>query len=124
MKERERWLADLVELGCIVCLNEYGLKSPPDIHHIHKNSRRVSDLHTIPLCYYHHRAGLNNDTYASRHPWKKEFEKRYGSEWDLWERTKELVEEQRLNAQITYDRKRYTRLNAQVTTQQADPLGE
>jgi hypothetical protein len=81
MKEREQWFANLVELGCIVCLNEYGLKSPPDIHHIHKNSRRVSDLHTIPLCYYHHRAGLNNDTYASRHPWKKEFEKRYGSEW-------------------------------------------
>jgi hypothetical protein len=71
MKERERWFADLVELGCIVCLNEYGLKSPPDIHHIHKNSRRVSDLHTIPLCYYHHRAGLNNDTYASATPGRK-----------------------------------------------------
>jgi|DEB0MinimDraft_3_1074331.scaffolds.fasta_scaffold344529_1 hypothetical protein len=110
MKERERWFADLVELGCIVCLNEYGVKSPPDIHHIHRNSRRVSDLHTIPLCYYHHRAGLNNDTYASRHPWKKEFESRYGSEWDLWERTKELVEEQRLNAH--------------VLPKQVDPLGE
>ena len=37
-------------------------------------------------------------------------EKRYGSEWDLWERTKELVEEQRLNAH--------------VLPKQVDPLGE
>jgi len=99
MKEREQWFANLMELGCIVCLNEYGLKSAPDIHHIHKNSRRVSDLHTIPLCYYHHRAGLNNDTYASRHPWKKEFEKRYGSEWDLFEQVKGLVDENNRSCQ-------------------------
>ena len=94
MNKLERWFQDLQDLGCIVCLNELGVKSPPDIHHIHKNgNRRVDDFHTIPLCPNHHRLGVNNEEYVSRHPWKKEFEKRYGSEWDLFEQVKRLVEE-------------------------------
>lgn len=68
-----------------------GIKSDPDIHHILKNGRRVDDFHTIPLCPTHHRFGVNNDVAVSRHPWKKEFEKRYGTEWELYEQTKEQV---------------------------------
>lgn len=92
--KKQKWYDALQDLGCIVCLNEFGVRSPPDIHHIHKNgNRRVSDLHTIPLCPNHHRSGVNNSMYVSRHPWKTEFEKRYGSEWDLWEQVKQLVNE-------------------------------
>jgi hypothetical protein len=29
--------------------------------------------------------------YVSRHPWKKEFEERYGSEWDLFKQVQELI---------------------------------
>ena len=90
--KKERWFQALQDLGCIVCLNE-GVKSPPDIHHIHRNSRRVDDFHSIPLCPHHHRLGVNNEGYVSRHPWKKEFERRYGSEWDLFEQVKRLVDE-------------------------------
>lgn len=86
------------DLGCIVCLNE-GVKSPPDIHHIHRNSRRVDDFHSIPLCPHHHRLGVNNKDYVSRHPWKKEFERRYGSEWDLFEQVKGLVDENNRSCQ-------------------------
>lgn len=92
---RNQWFEQLQQLGCIVCLNELEVWSPPDIHHIHKNgNRRVDDLHTIPLCPMHHRFGLNNELCVSRHPWKKEFEKRYGDEWDLFEQVKERVNRQ------------------------------
>lgn len=90
--KREKWFQALQDLGCIVCLNELGVKSEPDIHHILKNGGRVDDFHTIPLCPTHHRFGVNNDFAVSRHPWKKEFEKRYGTEWELYEQVKRKVE--------------------------------
>jgi len=52
----------------------------------------VDDLHTIPLCPNHHRLGVNSPEYVSRHPWKKEFERRYGTEWELFEKVKKLSE--------------------------------
>jgi hypothetical protein len=70
-----------------------GVRSPADIHHIHRNSRRVDDFHTIPLCPLHHRSGLNTPEVVSRHPWKKEFERRYGDEWELFKQVKSLVNE-------------------------------
>jgi len=88
----DQWLDLLEEMGCIVCLNEKGVRSPSDMHHIHKNGRRVDDFHTIPLCYWHHRSGANGEDCVSRHPWKKAFEKRYGSEWELYEQVKRNAE--------------------------------
>jgi hypothetical protein len=94
-KSVKKWFLAIQDLGCIVCLNEGRGYSPPDIHHIHKNgNRRVDDLHTIPLCPLHHRDGNNTTEYVSRHPWKKEFERRYGSEWDLYRQVQELIEDQ------------------------------
>lgn len=92
MTKKKRWFQALQEMGCIVCLNEMGIKSDPDIHHIIKNGKRIDDFHTIPLCPTHHRLGVNNEQAVSRHPWKKEFEKRYGTEWKLYEQTKRHVE--------------------------------
>jgi hypothetical protein len=89
----KKWFQELQDLGCIVCLNEERGYSPPDIHHIHTNgNRRVDDWHTIPLCPLHHRHGGNNPQFVSRHPWKKEFERRYGSEWDLYRQVQEIIE--------------------------------
>jgi hypothetical protein len=34
---------------------------------------------------------------VSRHPWKKEFEKRYGTELELLEQVKTLVQEKKSN---------------------------
>ena len=92
MNKKEKWFDALVDLGCIVCLNEFGVRSPPDIHHIHRNNQRVDDFHTIPLCPNHHRSGCNNSMYVSRHPWKAEFERRYGDEWKLFEQVKVLLQ--------------------------------
>lgn len=88
----DQWFDLLQDIGCIVCRNELGVRSPADMHHIHKNGRRVDDLHTIPLCHLHHRSGLNDTRCVSRHPWKRAFEKRYGSEWELYEQVKNHAE--------------------------------
>jgi hypothetical protein len=37
--------------------------------------------------------GENNQLLVSRHPWKKEFEKRYGTEWELLEQVQKLAQE-------------------------------
>ena len=81
----------LHDIGCIVCLNEYGIHSDADIHHILKNGKRIGDSHVIPLCPTHHRSGLNNPQVVSRHPWRKEFERRYGPEMELFEQVKDLI---------------------------------
>jgi hypothetical protein len=93
-KEEKRWMNDLVEVGCIVCrLN--GVYSPPDIHHVLRAGKRQSHLFTIPLCPIHHRSGNNNEIATSRHPYKREFERRYGTENELLEQTKLFVNELR-----------------------------
>jgi hypothetical protein len=88
-KQEKKWLQHLADIGCIVCrLN--GIYSPADIHHILKSGKRQSHLETIPLCPTHHRGGINNDIAVSRHPFKREFEERYGTENELHERCKSL----------------------------------
>lgn len=91
MKKIEEWYRSLTGLGCIVCLNEFGVVSPPEMHHLLRAGRRIDDFHTIPLCLNHHRSGVNTEQYVSRHPWKKEFEKRYGKETDLLEQVRSLA---------------------------------
>jgi hypothetical protein len=93
MNERQKWFLLLQDIGCIVCLNTFGVRSEPDIHHILKGKGRIDDFHTLPLCPSHHRLGENNQLLVSRHPWKKEFEKRYGTEWELLEQVQKLAQE-------------------------------
>ena len=77
LEKDKKWFDQLQDIGCIVCYNEGHPGVPADIHHIHKNSRRVDHFHSIPLCFNHHREGSKNDRWVSRHPWKKEFEKNF-----------------------------------------------
>ena len=81
-----------VDLGCIVCRLYLNCYSPAEAHHIHtKGKRRAGKTIVIGLCYRHHRGGHFED--ASRHPWKREFEDRYGSEWDLYDKTLRLLDD-------------------------------
>lgn len=97
MDKRKEWFFHLQDIGCIVCLNDLGVRSDPDIHHILHAGRRIDDFHTIPLCPSHHRGGIKTDIAVSRHPWKKEFEARYGTEMELLEQVKTLVQEKKSN---------------------------
>lgn len=71
------WVRFLQERGCVIC------GSPPDVHHVLTAGMRTSHLETISLCPVHHRSGMNNEAAVSRHPWKRAFEKRYGTEAEL-----------------------------------------
>lgn len=77
---------------CIVCYLEGHGKNPAHFHHILKNGKRISHMDGFGLCPTHHNAGCNTFVAVSRHPWRREFEARYGSEQSLLEKTRELVE--------------------------------
>ena len=72
-KEEKAWVRWITDYGCVIC------RSPADIHHV----SRKSHLETIPLCPRHHRLGENTEVFVSIHPWKREFERRHGSEKEL-----------------------------------------
>jgi hypothetical protein len=79
------------EHGCIVCYEFLALYSPCEIHHLLSGGRRIGEMHVLGLCKPHHRGGRNDAEVVSRHPWRKEFESRYGTEPTLLERTRSLV---------------------------------
>ena len=48
-------------------------------------------MFVLGLCRLHHQGGCNNGLYVSRHPWRKAFVARYGSEMELLAETRRLV---------------------------------
>jgi Recombination enhancement, RecA-dependent nuclease len=78
--------------GCIVC-RQAGYESPAEIHHILSGGRRMGHYHAIGLCAVHHRGQVNNAEAVSRHPWRTEFERRYGTELELLEQTRTICGE-------------------------------
>ena len=86
-KERYQKLSDL---GCIVCLLEKGVYSPPEIHHPFGRTKGGNQK-TYPLCFFHHNSRVDCDAYTSRHPWKTKFEERYGTEESLLVETNRLI---------------------------------
>lgn len=92
-KAEQEWLDQVIDLPCIVCRLEKRGATPAEVHHI--NGSRKPDAHfdTIPLCVFHHRVGNDNEQYTSRHPFKKRFEKRYGTEAELLQKTREIIQE-------------------------------
>lgn len=91
----KRHMELVASLGCIVCRKTGQGPTPAEIHHILRNGRRIDHRHTLGLCEIHHRGGMNTEEIVSRHPWKKEFEKRYGTESELLELTLEQLDQVR-----------------------------
>lgn len=89
-KAEQEWHAKVRDLGCIVCRLFHGVRSDGDIHHVLSGSKRAGEMFVICLCPTHHRSGKNTPEYVSRHPWRKEFEKRYGTEQELLQQTEQL----------------------------------
>ena len=89
-KEEKKWMDFICQQGCIVCQNEIGVFSPCEPHHMEGKTQAGAHFMTIPLCWNHHRSGINTTECVSRHPHKTEFEQRYGRETDLLEQVKEL----------------------------------
>ena len=80
----------IADLGCIVCLNMGMGKTPAQLHHPYGHKGENDDI-VLPLCYSHHQQGSKNNLFVSRHPWKKEFERRYGTEQELLEQVNAML---------------------------------
>lgn len=87
-KTEKQWLDQITQLGCIVCLLFERCFTPCEVHHTNGGDNH---LETIGLCFPHHRGGVDNAVYTSRHPYKAKFEKRYASEKELLTETKKLL---------------------------------
>jgi hypothetical protein len=93
MTKTEKAFQDRVRaLGCIVCHSK-GVDSPCEIHHLLRGGRRIGEDSVLGLCQIHHRGQINTPEAVSRHPWRREFEFRYGTEAELLEKTRELCGE-------------------------------
>lgn len=83
-KAEQAWMDAICRIGCIVCLRLGWGATPGEVHHIlDEANRKISHMLTLCLCMSHHRANLNNAQIVSRHHWRTEFERRYGTEMDM-----------------------------------------
>ena len=75
----------LVALGCCVCRREFGVVTPPAIHHLRGHpwsgtGHKADERHTIGLCPPHHQTGGYGVAY---HDGAEEWERRYGTQAEL-----------------------------------------
>jgi len=88
--DKERMNA-IAQMPCIVCLLYFNAETPAGVHHLVEAGRRLGHQFTIPLCHPHHGAEIRSAVLVSRHPYKAEFERRYGTEAFLLEETNKLI---------------------------------
>ena len=55
----------------------------------------MGEMFVLPLCYWHHRSGRDDEEITSRDHNQRRFEARYGTEESLLEQTKARVAELR-----------------------------
>ena len=81
-KEEKKWFDFICDYGCIACRNEKKVYAPCEPHHIIDGGlgSKKEHLRTIGLCPAHHRFGRNDNECVSFHPYKGEWEKRYGEQ--------------------------------------------
>lgn len=91
-KAESEWMDAICEIGCIACW-VMGVSGTPGVpHHLLSGGRRIGHLSTICLCDPgHHQYPQAGSKKIARHPTKAQFEKAYGTEASLLERTRELV---------------------------------
>ena len=89
--DEKRFMQKVAEMGCIICSIHLDVYSPAMVHHISGRTKKDCHYSILPLCFEHHQSGVNTDRFVSRHPWKTEFEKRYGSEMELLDKVNELI---------------------------------
>lgn len=99
LKEEKEYLDKLATLGCYCCRTE-GIESPAMIHHIREGmgmGQRAPHIGgTIPLCYAHHQSGENGALAFHRSP--KAWRERYGSEKEIAEGYRALIDKLDLNS--------------------------
>ncbi len=91
-KDEAEWMGKIVAHGCVACWIDFGRGVAPAVHHILRGGVRLGHLFTLPLCDPGHHQNGAQFGMVSRHPWRKRFEARYGTEIELLEKLrKELA---------------------------------
>ena len=80
----------VASVGCIVCRKMGMGFTPAELHHPW-GKKGENEFRVIPLCYPHHRSGVKTDLFVSRHPYKREWVKRYGTELELYCEANRLI---------------------------------
>lgn len=50
-------MSEVAAIGCVICLEYLGVRTPAEIHHIAEGSGKRSDYAVAGLCPAHHRQG-------------------------------------------------------------------
>jgi len=87
-KAEKEWMSKVADLGCIACLNEFYIYSEAAIHHIEGKTKEGAHFLTIGLCGAHHQTGGEG---VALHHNKYRWEKRHGTQYELLEQTKRLI---------------------------------
>ncbi|UYZ85306.1 Ref family protein [Entomomonas sp. E2T0] len=67
-------------VGCIACIKEGKFNNYCSIHHIEGRTKKNAHWLVLPLCAGHHQ---DNGTAIAIHPYKKQFEQKYGNQYQL-----------------------------------------
>jgi hypothetical protein len=90
-KAERAWMDAIVAFGCVACRIDGVPPRPTAVHHIVDGGRRMGHLFTLGLCDPGHHQGGQSLGLISRHPWKKRFTDRYGSEEELLARLRSEI---------------------------------
>ena len=87
--KEKAWMNAIRELNCIVCRNEGLGATPAAIHHIDGKTKPDVHFKTLPICAIHHQTGGYG---IALHAGRAEWEKRYGTQAELLEQVRGLIE--------------------------------
>lgn len=82
--EKAYWDRLVNEIGCIACFKDGYVNHNATIHHCDGRTRPGAHKRVLPLCAGHHQQGTGEDkTMIAVHPYKAQFEARYGTQLEL-----------------------------------------
>ncbi len=81
--EEKRWMDAIVAHGCVACILDGQEPRPTTVHHILRGGRRLGHAYSLPLCDPGHHQGGWPMGILSVHPWRAQFQLRYGDELEL-----------------------------------------
>lgn len=86
------WNRLITEIGCIACFKDGHVNHNCLIHHCDGRTRPGAHRRVISLCSGHHQQGTGEDkTMIAVHPYKFQFEARYGAQEELVQLCKDML---------------------------------
>lgn len=83
----------LASLGCIACRLDGHHNPIVSIHHIEGRTKPGAHMRVLALCAGHHQDGYGIPGLIAVHPYKRRFEDRYGSQYELLAMCEQLLEQ-------------------------------